>query len=276
MVEENGDTRTMLLDLDHGVVQVDSVGTGPDLVLIHSLLTGSEAFDTVVASLSADVALHRIHLPGFGASSPLPGDEVTIDDLADLVASVISASGLGRETSVFGNGLGSFVALALAIRHGAKFDRLIVANTGPGFPADRKAPFATMADLAAERGMDAVADLAISRIFPAGFIETHPEALDQRRSVLEEIDAGAFAAACRALAKLDLSEGMEEIVNPTLVIVGEIDQTTPPEMGADVAARIPGSRLETIANCGHCPQLEQPDALAALIADFVVGGTGSE
>ncbi|HSM45968.1 MAG TPA: alpha/beta fold hydrolase [Acidimicrobiia bacterium] len=265
----------MLHDLDHGIVQVDSVGTGKDLVIIHSLLTGPEAFDTVVAAGSADIAFHRVHLPGFGASSPLPGEEVTIDDLADLVASAISASGLGRETCVLGNGLGSFVALALAIRHGEEFDRLIVANTGPGFPADRRAPFATMADLATERGMAAVADLAISRIFPAGFIESHPEMQNQRRSVLEEIDAGAFAAACRALAELDLGESLEAIVNPTLVIVGEIDQTTPPEMGAAVAARIPGSRLETIANCGHCPQLEQPEALRSLIEEFV-GGTGSE
>lgn len=246
------------------------------MVILHSLLTGPEAFDTVVAALSADIAFHRIHLPGFGASSPMPGDEVTIEDLADLVASAISASGLGREASVLGNGLGSFVALALAIRHGEEFDRLIVSNTGPGFPVERRAPFATMGELAIERGMDAVADLAISRIFPAGFIDSHPEALDQRRAVLEEIDAGAFAAACQALAKLDLGEGLEEIVNPTLVILGEIDQTTPPEMGAEVAARIQGSRLETIANCGHCPQLEQPEALASLIEDFVVGGTGSE
>ena len=275
MIEEMDDPRTMLLDLDHGIVQMDSVGTGPDLVIIHSLLTGPEAFDTMVAALSADVTFHRIHLPGFGASSPLPGDRITIDDLADVVASVISASGLGKETSVLGNGLGSFVALALAIRHGGEFDRLIVANTGPGFPADRRAPFATMADLASERGMAAVADLAISRIFPAEFIESHPGMLDQRRSVLEEIDAGAFAAACRALAKLDLGEALEEIVNPTLVIVGEIDQTTPPEMGAEVAARIPGSALETIADCGHCPQLEQPETLASLIEDFV-GGTGIE
>lgn len=270
------DDGTVLLNLDHGVVQVDTEGTGPDLVIIHSLLTGPEAFDTVVAALTGDIRFHRIHLPGFGASSPVPGDEVAIEDLADVVASAISAAGLGRDTAVFGNGLGSFVALAMAIRHGEKFNRLIVSNTGPGFPVDRRAPFAKMSELAVGRGMDAVADLAISRIFPAKFIESHPEALDRRRAVLEEIDAGAFAAACRALSNLDLGGGLDEIVNPTLVIVGEIDQTTPPEMGKSVAERIPGSRLETIANCGHCPQLERPDALASLIQDFVVGGIGGE
>lgn len=270
------DDGTMLLELDHGIVQVDSVGTGPDLVIIHSLLTGPEAFDTVVAALSAEIKLHRIHLPGFGVSSPLPGDEITIEDLADVVASALSKAGLSTDTSVLGNGLGSFVALALAIRHGEGFDRLIVSNTGPGFTVDRRAPFTTMSELAIEKGMDAVADLALSRIFPAEFIESHPEALDQRRSVLEEVDAGAFAAACRALSTLDLRERLGEIANPTLVIVGELDQTTPPAMGAEVAAGIAGSRLERIATCGHCPQLEQPAALASLIEDFVQGGTGVE
>ena len=268
-----GHDRTQLLELDHGTIQIDVDGTGIDLLVIHSLLTGPEAFDSVVATSGDRIRFHRLHLPGFGASSPLPDRDISIRDLADFVAAVVAEAGLTTETSVLGNGLGSFIALALAIRHGEAFDRLIVANTGPGFPVERRAPFVTMSETAESQGMADVADLAISRIFPEAYIDAHPEALDERRAVLESIEPGAFAAACRALAELDLNAELNSISNPTMVIVGEIDQTTPPEMGKTVAAGIPGSRFEIIADCGHCPQLEQPAELAALIDDFLQGAT---
>lgn len=270
MIDEMHEARTTLLELDHGTVQMDTDGEGPDLLVIHSLLTGPEAFDTVVSGLSGEIRFHRIHLPGFGSSSPLPGD-ISIQDLADLVAAALSSAMLGGDTTVLGNGLGSFVALALAVRHGDLFDRLIVANTGPGFPPDRRAPFLVMSETAENQGMPDVADLAISRIFPTSFVAEHPEAPDERRAVLESIEPGAFAAACRALSVLDLSRDLAAIANPTMVIVGEVDETTPPEMGKEVAVSIPESRFAMIPDCGHCPQLEQPAALASLIRDFVLG-----
>jgi 3-oxoadipate enol-lactonase len=268
-----GHDRTQLLELDHGTIQIDVDGTGIDLLVIHSLLTGPEAFDSVVAASGDRIRFHRLHLPGFGESSPLPDRDISIRDLADVVAAAIAEAGLTTETSVLGNGLGSFVALALAIRNGQAFDRLIVANTGPGFPPERRAPFVNMSETAESEGMANVADLAIPRIFPEAYIDAHPEAPDERRAVLESIEPGAFAAACRALAKLDLSAELSAVSNPTMVIAGEIDQTTPPEMGEIVAAGIPGSRIEIIADCGHCPQLEQPTQLASLIDDFLLGSS---
>lgn len=271
MIDWMNNGRTELLDLDHGTVQMDIDGAGHDLVVIHSLLTGPEAFDTVVSRVEGEIRFHRLHLPGFGSSSPLPGPDVTIQDLAGIVAASITGAGLGSEVTVLGNGLGSFIALALAIGHGDIFGRLIVANTGPGFPPERREPFLVMAETALADGMSGVADMAVSRIFPASYLETHQEAPGERRAVLETIDPRAFAAACRALAILDLRHDIEAISNPTLVVVGEIDQTTPPEMGKEVAAHIPESRFEVIPGCGHCPQLERPDRLASLIRDFTLG-----
>lgn len=269
MIQEMTEDGTRKVHLDHGVVQVDTQGSGPEVLVIHSLLTGPEAFDQVADSLAGTVTVHRVHLPGYGVSSPLASPDVSIADLADLIASVMSAMEMGRETTVLGNGLGSFVALSLAIGHGDTFGGLIVANTGAGFPDDRRGAFVTMSDLARDGGMSAVADVAIARIFPPGYADEHPDAFEERRAVLEKVDPNAFASASRALSVLDLSEDLGRITNQTLVIVGDIDQTTPPEMGRAVANAIPGARLETIHGSGHCPQLEQPAALTNLIAGFV-------
>lgn len=264
----------LLVDVGQGKVQVDTSGSGPDFVILHSLLTGPEAFDRVAGSLSEDMTVHRVHLPGFGASTPLGSTEVSLSDLADVVATSMEGLGCGPETVVLGNGLGSFVALTLAIRHGDRFGALIASNTGPTFPDDRKGAFHTMAGIAESEGMAAVADIAVARIFPPSYVQAHPEATTQRRLVLEAIDPTAFAAACRALAVLDLSEHLAEIVNPTLVVLGSIDQTTPPEMGRTVAAAIRQATTAEIPGCGHCPQLEKPDALLAVIERFLEDQTG--
>jgi sigma-B regulation protein RsbQ len=55
---------------------------------------------------------------------------------------------------------------------------------------------------------------------------------------------------------------------PTLVAQCSSDAIAPPEVGAFVHARIPGSRLVTLNATGHCPQLAAPDETAAAIAAF--------
>jgi len=54
---------------------------------------------------------------------------------------------------------------------------------------------------------------------------------------------------------------------PTLVLVGDDDQATPPELSCEIAAGIPGSRLVVIADSGHLSTLEQPQrVMGALVA----------
>ena len=68
-----------------------------------------------------------------------------------------------------------------------------------------------------------------------------------------------------ALCGVDLAM----IRNRTLVLVGALDATTPPPLAEAMAARIPGSRFKTIPGCGHCPMLETPAELVALIEAFL-------
>ncbi len=250
-------------------VQVESQGSGPPFVLVHSLLTGPEAFEEVAASLAERFLVYRLSLPGFGRSDPLAQPDPTIDDLADHVAATVAMLDGGPDTIVLGNGLGGFVAAAMAIRHGSTFGRLILSNSGAVFPPERTAAFGTMSTLVSEGGMEAVVDVAVRRIFPNHYIEAHPEMVDERRKVLEAVDPGAFAAACRALAATDLRSTLSNLGNESLVVVGAEDATTPPEMGHDLAAGIANATVSVIAGCGHCPQLQAPAALLDAIRSFV-------
>jgi 3-oxoadipate enol-lactonase len=254
-----------LITVGAAKVEYDQRGAGANVLLIHSLLTEMTVFDVVLPKLSGRVT--RINLPGFGASTPIALD--TVAGHADHVARVMDALHLPRDTTVFGNGFGAFVALELAIRRGSRFGKLIVADTLAAFPEPARVPFRMMAEKVSSTGMQTVLDTAIGRMFPPAFAQAHPEIIAERKMKLAAVDPQCFARACLGLASLDLSTSAGTIRNPTLVLCGAQDQTTPPALAQRLAEEIPGAVYKEIPDAGHCPMLEQPDVLAEDIQRFV-------
>ena len=242
-------------------------GRGPRLLMLHSLLTDLTVFERVLPPLRAARQVALVNLPGFGASSPATLE--TVADHADHVARVMQALQLPRETDVFGNGFGAFVALELAARHGARFRRLVVADTLAAFPEPARVPFRGMAERVRAGGMAAVLDTAIGRMFPPTFSAANAAAVAARRKALAAVDPECFARACVALAGLDLTPRLGAIRNPTLVLCGALDQTTPSALARELAKGIAGARYEEIPGSGHCPMLEQPEALVRFIESFL-------
>ena len=255
------------LDVNGSKVEYRQSGKGPDLLLLHSLLTELTVFDGIAPVLAARRRVTRVNLPGFGASDPLA--LVSVGDYADHVAATMDALALPADTAVFGNGFGAFVALELAIRHGQRFGRLVVADTLAAFPEQARLPFRGMAEKVRADGMAAVLDTAIGRMFPPAFTAAHPEVVAARKLALSSADPECFARACLALAALDLRAAVPGIRNPTLVMCGAIDQTTPSALAHELSQAIPGAAWREIAGSWHCPMLEQPGALVALMQEFL-------
>ncbi|HWZ71670.1 MAG TPA: alpha/beta fold hydrolase [Casimicrobiaceae bacterium] len=248
-------------------------GSGRDLLLLHSLLTEMSVFERVVPPLARAHRVTCLNMPGFGASDPVVLDSV--GEHADHVARAMDALSLPPTVDVFGNGFGAFVALELAIRHGARMGRLMVADTAPAFPEPAKAPFRDMAEKVRANGIGAILDTAIGRMFPPAFQAAHPEVVAARKAALASTNAQCFARACLALAALDLRPRLVRIRNPTLVMCGALDQTTPPVLAREVASAIPGAVYGAIEDSGHCPMLEQPEALVSMIESFTSGSASS-
>ena len=248
-------------DLD--VVQA---GAGRDLVMLHSLLTDRSAFDHVVPELVKTRRLTLVNLPGYGGSGPAGKD---VESYADRVAGLFDALRLPRQTDVLGNGFGGFISVALAARHGKRFDRLIVADALAVFPEPAKLPLRNLAAKVALEGMAGALDVAIRRMFPDAFIAANPGIVAERKRALEKADAACFQAACLALARLDFTPVLKSIRNPTLVMAGALDQTTPPALARELAAGIAGAKFLEVAGCGHCPQIENPRAFVKAVNGFL-------
>jgi 3-oxoadipate enol-lactonase len=255
-----------LIETKRGIADVEQEGEGRDLVLLHSLLADRSAFDRVRSALAKRHRVWLLNLPGYGRSTP---GGATVEDYADQVAETMAALGLPRETDVLGNGLGGFIALALAIRHGGTFDRLVLADCLAGFPDAGKGPLRALAGVVREKGMVAGLDIAILRMFPPAYIQAHPDVVEERKQVLCRMDPVTFSKLCIALTQVEFEPHLPRIQNNTLVMAGAEDGTTAPALVGRMASLIPGARFVQIPDCGHCPQIEQPETFLGLLDEFL-------
>ncbi len=248
---------------------VVQTGDGPDLLMLHSLLAERSVFDRALPELATDYRVTLPNLPGYGGSPPLKMDAPSVDDYADHVAQIMAALKLPHDTAVLGNGAGGFMAVALGIRHGASFGKLILVDTGPGFPDAAKKPLRLLADRVEQSGMKVVLDAAMARMFPAPYIKENPDIIAERKAALATCNPKAFAATARALANVDMADQIADIKNQTMVMVGLEDATTPPEMSHALHEGIAGSVLIEIPGCGHCPQIQACETFVAELKAFL-------
>ena len=155
------------LQVGKNQIHYEQIGSGPNLILLPTLLAEMSVYDDVIDDLAREFCVTRINFPGFGLSTgPI---KQSIEAYADLICEIISALSLPTETNIVGNGFGGFVACTLAIRHGTIFNKLVLVDSGSGFPKLAKEPLRILAKKASEEGMTAVLDAAIKRMFPEKF-----------------------------------------------------------------------------------------------------------
>ena len=249
-----------------GTVNAALSGEGPALFLFHSLLSDRASFASIEPQLSRS---HRVivpELPGFGGSQAVSGG---LAEVADRMAEAVREAG-GKEPIVLGNGYGGFVALQMAIRHPDIASKLILADCGAAFSEDGRQAFRNMAAAAKAKGMAAITDVAMRRLFAPEFQAAHPELMRDRREAFLKTDPEVLKQTCAQLVELDVRSELSKVKMPVLVLVGEHDEATPPPMSHELAALLPNARLTILSSCAHVPQLQAPQAFLEAIADFLM------
>jgi len=93
---------------------------------------------------------------------------------------------------------------------------------------------------------------------------------DVVRAMAEDIGAQAFLRQQQAImTRPDSRPGLSAIACPTLVLVGEQDRGTPPELAQEIAAAIAGARLVTVPDCGHLSTIERPQAVTKALVEWM-------
>jgi 3-oxoadipate enol-lactonase len=237
------------------------------LVLFHSLLADSSSFGRITGALAEHFRIVVPSLPGFPGSEAVHGG---IEAVADRMAEAVREVAPRERPILLGNGYGGFVALALVIRHPDLISRLALCDAGAAFSEPGRAAFRTMAKLAASGGLEAVADIAMRRLFAADFHAANPGLVAERRKRFLAMDRAVFAAACEALAVLDLRAQLGSVTIPVRAVVGELDEATPPAMSRELVEMISGAELEILPGCAHVPQLQSPEQFLTAVTPFLM------
>jgi 3-oxoadipate enol-lactonase len=184
-----------------------------------------------------------------------------VDDLGRDVLALIEHLGVAR-AHYAGLSLGGMVGMWLAAHAPARIDRLALLCTGACLP-----PAQGWLDRAAAvraGGVAAIADAVLARWFTPAFTGTAPY-----RQMLLATPVDGYAACCEAIAALDLRPVLGGIRAPTLVIAGERDAATPPELGRQIASAVPRARYMEVAGAAHLANVERADVVTALLATYL-------
>src|ERR1700712_3076689 len=249
-----------------GTVNAAQSGNGPPLFLFHSLLSDRASFDAIVPELAKSYRVIVPELPGFGHSQAVGGG---LAGVADRMAEAVKDAALAKDAIVLGNGYGGFVALQMAIRHPNIATRFVLADCGAAFSEAGREAFRNMAAASKAKGLSAITEVAMRRLFAPDFQAANPDLMRDRREAFLKTDPEVFRAACDALAELDLRPQLGQVKVPVLVLGGKHAEATPPPMSHEIAAGLPQARLKIISGCAHVPQLQAPAAFLTAIGDFL-------
>jgi len=249
----------MKVDGAAGTINVRALGDGPRrLVCLHPLALSGEFWDPFAASVAREHAVRVLAVDARGhGDSTWDGNPFSVEDMADDVAAVIEADGSGP-ASVVGLSMGGCTALALALRRPDLVDRLILADTTACYGPGREAKWAERARMAATKTRAEQIPFQLTRWFSPDFAQT--AGADRVVQIFLNTRPEVHAAACGALGGFDATDQLAEVKAPTLVMVGETDEATPPAMAQTMADGIPGARLEVVPQGRHFSLIERPDA----------------
>jgi len=257
-------------------------GSGPPVVLIHGMLNSSRHWREVAMRLADRHTVIAPDLIGHGDSATPRGD-YSLGAHAASIRDLLAVLGIERATIV-GHSLGGGVAMQFFYQFPQRTERLVLVSSGglghEVSPLLRTASLpgaALMLSLAAHpRLLSGVRHLG-DRMRASGSRKgVYLQAFARALRPLEEPDARkAFLHTLRSVIdvhgqrvsaqdRLYLLDRM-----PTLYVWGERDHTIPLAHGRDAQLASPGSRFETLPNAAHFPHLEDPAALAAVLADFL-------
>ena len=244
-------------------------GQGPPLVLLHGGLADSREWRRQLDGLAEEFTVVAWDAPGCGESSDPPA-AWRLGDYADCLAGFIRALDLGRP-HVGGLSWGGGLALELYRRHPQVPRSLVLASAyagwagslPPGVVAERLERALGEAELPPQQW--------VPGWLPGLFSDAAPvELVEEALAMMLEVRPAGMRPMLQGFAEADLREVLPRIGVPTLLLYGDADRRSPPEVVArDLHAKIPGSRLVVLSGIGHQLDMEAPDRFNAEVGGFL-------
>lgn len=251
-------------------INYSDTGSGLPVLLIHAFPLNSKMWEPQIESLSDRFRFIAPDLRGFGGSdAPEDRSEYTVELFADDLKAVLDDADV-KEAVVCGLSLGGYTAFAFLRKYRSSAAALVLADTRAEADAPENIAKRTgQQDMVASEGTAGLIDALPGALLGEPTREKKPDVVAHTKELMDNPAAG-FIGALEALKKRpDSTADLAGIDLPTLVIVGENDALTPPELSRTMHEHIAGSRLVVIPEAGHLSNLEAPESFNGALAEFL-------
>ena len=250
---------------------VEVRGDGPAVLFIHGYPFDHTIWTHQVAALEGWCRIAP-DLRGMGRSDA-PDLGYSMDTYAADLAELLDLLG-ARDVVLVGLSMGGYVAFEFLRRWRPRVRGLVLVDTraeadSPEARVGRDAAAAT----AREQGAAAIAESMLPKVLGASTLSGAPGVVERVRGMMAATPVAGIVGALGAMRDRPDSTPLLPTLTglPTLVIVGDEDEVTPPAQARAMAEAIPGASLVVIRSAGHVPPLERPAETTDAILGFLAG-----
>lgn len=248
-------------------IEGDVANNRPWITLSHSLACNLHMWDDQMAELTQKFKVLRFDTRGHGQSSAPAGD-YTLEQMADDVKGLFDVLGISR-THWMGLSMGGMIGQTFALKYSGVLQSLILADTTARRPPNAAQMWGERIAAARAHGMAGVLDSTLARWFTEPYRANAKDVMTRIGAQILSTPVDGFCGACAAIAKVDTLDRLKEIKLPALIIVGEQDHGTPPEMARAIQANLPGSELTVIQDAAHLSNVEQRTIFNRAMIEFL-------
>jgi 3-oxoadipate enol-lactonase len=244
------------------IAYTDTGGPDDPVLLMHAFPFSSGMWEPQIEALGDRHRFIALDFMGFGKSeAPVSPSIYSMDAYAIQSEAVLDACNAERAV-VCGLSMGGYVSFALLRRNPSRVRALVLADTraDADSPEVKQRRTDQQAQVASE-GIDGVADALISGPLLSDATRSgNPDVVAQAQQLAENPAAGYIGALEAMKNRPDSSAELATINIPTLIIVGEHDPITPPEIARRMHEHIGGSQLVVVPGAAHLSNIEGPSA----------------
>lgn len=257
---------------DLGRLHVRRTGTGPPVVLWHSLFVDSRSWGAVVDELARRRTVYAIDGPSHGRSDSVPRD-FTFEEVVTSAEQTLDALGLAEPVDWVGNAWGGHVGIRLATGHRLR-TLTTIGTPVQGFTATEKLtmafPLLGMYRLLGPNRL--VVKLLFDSLVGKKSLAAQPDQAADVVASFTDADRTGMYHAMRSmmLHRTGIEDLLGQIKVPTLVMPVRDDVTGwRPDEARSTCAAIPDCRVEEVAGTGHVsPLLSDRDRILGLLDEF--------
>lgn len=236
---------------------------GRAVLFANSLGTDLRVWDALLPLLPAGLRIVRYDKRGHGLSDATPAP-YAMDRLVADAEAVCGGLGL-RDVTFVGLSIGGLIGQGLAARRPDLVRALVLMDTAAKIGTAQM--WQDRIDAITAGGVEALADPILERWFTPAFRAANP-GFALWRNMLTRTSVAGYTGCCAAIAGADLTDSTRALRLPVLAMAGDTDGSTPPDL-VRATADLCGADFHVIPDAGHIPCVEQPQATARLLADFL-------